>query len=1132
MNKLITLLTTLLLVSACSSDKKSQTQHKQQASDKQSLPTTDSQTSSSESINYTALDQNETGVDFVNKIEETVSRSQLTYDYFYNGGGVAIADFDNDGMSDLFFTGNDSPNKIYKNLGNMKFKDMTASALPKVNRWSQGVTTVDINDDGYMDIYICNSGPDDTGDKLENQLLINKGNFTFVDEAKSYGVNSNHQSVQADFIDFDKDGDLDLWVNNHGLIRKVDKLMKQHDYYNLNNGNMYNNLNRLTDSAVTKGKLQLYVNNDGKFTDMSVAKGINVFAFGLGISVADYNGDNYPDVFVSNDYFVPDFMFYNNRRGGFALDFTRMNHTSFYSMGSDANDYNNDGIMDLIAVDMTPKDHYRSKTLMESMDVDQFIGYTEICNFPRAYMFNTLQVGIGDGYFNEIANALDIGLTDWSWSPLFMDMDNDGFQDLVITNGYYRDTKNQDYRTKVNDLAKEHGDQYFGKMAFDLLKEQQSTPVQNVFYKNVAGQMEEQKSLMSEIGASFSNGAAYGDLDNDGDLDLVINNLLSEATILKNNTSGNYLTVKLKSKKAANLRHAQVTIYTKNGLQKRDFNGTRGYLSSMENRIHFGLGSIATIDSLKIQWPNQSVHTMTSIKANQELIIDYDASSKVLVSNELKRPLYKDASIILSHSKIYHTEDFHNDFNQEVLLPQKYSSLGPALATGDINKDGATDFYIGGSKGYPGRLTSMKGNVFEPISENVFKKDAKYEDIGSHFFDANSDGTLDLYVASGGNTDINDALLQDRLYINRNGQFSRDEAALPKINSSTMTISSFDFDKDNDLDLFVGGRNVPGAYPDKATSYVLINNKGKFKKAAMKDFYEALPNMVTDSEVVDLNNDGYQDLVVSGEWSYPKFFINEGGKKLVEKKYNTLTDLNGWWYSVTKGDFNKDGKPDFIFGNLGTNNKFHASQQKPLSVYYDDFDENGSQDIFLAKIYKDELVPVRGKECSSEQMPVLNDKFKTYDAFASAGLADILGADKIDKSGNLVVNYFKSVVLVSKGAGYEVIELPFEAQWAPVLDCIVEDYNQDGHQDVLIAGNMFNTEPETPSYDAGSGTILINDGSGNFSPLYDITKTGLNLKSNVKRIAKVNRPGASALLVANNNNKTQFYIRNTSSVLQ
>lgn len=1079
-------------------------------------------------ISFTALTADKTGVDFKNIIKESAGRSQLDYDYFYNGAGVAIADFDNDGLADLFFTNNDGPNQIYKNLGDMTFKDMTASALPSDPRWSNGVTTVDFNQDGLMDIYVCNSGPELDSKQAENQLLINKGNFTFEDQSSKYGLNSRYMSVQADFVDFDKDGDLDLWINNHGLIRELDKLLKKHDYYNLENGNIYNNLNRLTYKEIRNGKLQYFRNDNGRFIDVSKTLGVDKFGFGLGLSVADYNGDSYLDVFVSNDYFIPDFMFFNDQKGGFILDVNRMNHTSFYSMGSDANDYNNDGIMDLMAVDMTPSDHYRSKTLMESMDVDQFNGYTEICNFPRAYMFNTLQVGVGNGYFSEIANALEVGLTDWSWSPLFFDMDNDGYQDLHITNGYYRDTKNQDYRTKVNAIAKEQGMAHYNKVAFDLLKEQNSMPIENFFYKNKSGdEMQAQQGLMTRLGATFSNGAAYGDLDNDGDLDLVVNNLLEEATILRNDAQGNFLSVRFAAKNAAKTRHAQLTLHTAEGTQLRDYNSTRGYLSSMEPKVYFGLGNLAKVDSLVIRWQDNTVSTLTNIDANQQLIIDPSTTPGRPYRAQQKRSLYSEATPVLAKLGVAHKEDFHNDFNNEVLLPQKYSSMGPALATGDYNNDGQTDFYLGGSKGHPGKLLTMEGFSFKMVSDNTFTRDQDFEDLGSHFFDANGDGKMDLYVASGGNTDVNNKLLQDRLYINKNNtEFVRDMQALPKMTSSTMTISSFDFDGDKDLDLFVGGRNKPGAYPDKAESYILINNKGKFTKAKMKDFYDALPNMVTDSEVVDLNQDGLPDLVISGEWSYPKFFINEGGKKLKEKVYSELKDLTGWWYSVTPGDFNKDGKTDFVFGNLGLNNKFHSTSAKPLSVYFDDFDDNGSQDIFFAKKYKNKLVPVRGKECSSEQMPVLNERFKTYDAFASAELAEVLGHDKLSQCQPLEVSFFKSIVLIAEEAGYRVVELPFEAQWSPILDCLIEDYNKDGYQDLLIAGNIFNTEPETPSYDASNGIVLLNNKRMGFTPIYDITKTGLNLKNNVKRLAKVSRPGGSALIAANNNNVAQFFIRN------
>ncbi len=1089
---------------------------------------TNNQTSSQRSpIKFTTLDPKQTGVDFVNQIDETYGRNQLTYDYFYNGGGVAIADFDNDGLADLFFCGSDCPNRIYKNKGNMKFDDLSASALPKDKRWSVGVTTVDINNDGLLDLYICNSGPDLKSDKLKNQLLINQGNFKFVDKAAEYGLDLNNYSVQAEFFDMDKDGDLDLWVNAHGLRERINKISADNGLNDIRSGNIIVNLNKIDDEAITKGKLQLFRNDDGKFVNISKAAGMNYLAFGLGLSIADYNDDGYLDVFVANDYFVPDFMFFNNQQGGFTPDISRMNHTSYYSMGTDASDYNNDGKLDLMVVDMTPKDHYRNKTLMESMDVRKFNIFTQYYKFPRAYMFNALHVGVGNGQFSEIANALDVGLSDWSWAPLFFDMDNDGYQDLYITNGYYRDSKNQDYRRSQDSLQTALGTGFTHEVAFDNLLKQNSTPIPNVIYSNVDGQqLREVTAASSDLGPTFSNGVAYGDLDNDGDLDLVINNLLEKATILQNEATQNYLSISLTANNAAQTRHTELILFTKQGIQRRDLSVTRGFLSAVEPKVHFGLGQLTSADSLMITWPNRTITMVRDLPANQAVVIDYDQAVKYRVGPQNNKTLFVEVTNVPARYNVVHKEDFYNDFDKEVLLPQKFSSLGPALAATDWNKDGMTDIYLGGSKGYPGKFMLMVGYTFREISVETFAADAAYEDIGAHFFDANGDGNMDLYVASGGGSEVEEKYLQDRLYINeKNSRLVKSTNLLPEINASTKTISSFDYDNDNDLDLFVGGRNVPGAYPDKAASYLLINNNGQFTRAELPEFYEALPNMVTDSEVADLNSDGYPDLIISGEWSYPQFFINQGGQSFQEQKHSNLTDLKGWWYSVTQGDFNKDGKVDFVFGNLGTNNKFHASAEKPLSVYFDDFDENGTQDIFLAKMYKDKLVPVRGKECSSEQMPMLNDKFKTYDAFASADLAAVLGSDKVASCDNMEVNYFKSITLISQGDGYEVIELPFEAQWAPILDAVTEDVNQDGHLDLISAGNIFNTEPETPSYDAGKGLVLLNNGKGRFKAITDISKTGLNLNMNVKQLALLRRSEGYAVLAANNNGVAQLFIR-------
>lgn len=1121
MRKLLFLMCLLVLILGCKQDSTPSGINSTPSTQPSNTEKPNNSKASSQQI-FRSVPHAESGLHFQNEINENINRNVLKYEYFYNGGGVGMADFNNDGLTDVFLTGNDSQSKLFKNNGQLKFEDVS-DGIPKEKKWTSGITIVDINNDGLQDIYLTNSGPDGNTKKLKNQLLVNKGNFKFKDEAELYGIADANHGVQAAFFDIDNDGDLDLWINNHGLKNEINDLIKENNFDDIRNGNLIVNLNKLQDKAVSKGKIQLYRNDGGTFTNISRRAGVNYFAFGLGLSVADLNDDGYLDVYVANDYFVPDFVFFNNKQGGFKPDISKMNHTSYYSMGVDAGDINNDGILDLMVVDMTPQDHYRNKTLMESMNVRQFNIFTNVYNFPRAYMFNAFQLGVGNGYFSEIANGLNMALTEWSWAPLFMDMDNDGHQDLYITNGFLRDTKNQDFRKKEESRQEENGGKEDADASFNALRQMPSNPIKNAAFKNNSNfQIDNITESISDLGPSFSNGAAYGDLDNDGDLDLVINNLSEPASLLENISQDNYLKVKLTSKNSASVRHAQITIKTNKGEQRRDYNFTRGYLSYMEPLVHFGLGD-AEIQSLKVKWLDGSTTIMDSPLANQTVTIDYDANKKEMVAAPVYKKKFNEVSNVTARTNLIHQEEFYDDFAKEVLLPQKYSSMGPALVTGDLDSNGKYDIYLGGSKGFPGKVYLTSGFSFVQLSPEVFQADAEYEDIGAALFDANNDGKLDIYVCSGGSTEVEEEFLQDRLYLNVKEGFKKSVGALPKMLSSTQAVLPFDFDKDGDMDLFVGGRNNPGNYPDKATSYLLINNNGKFSILKDKSFYEELPNMVTSAESLDLNKDGYLDLVVVGEWTQPKIFINKNGKKLEYKNYSELDHLKGWWYKVMKEDLDGDGLEDLVLGNLGVNNKFHASQAKPLKVYYDDFDDNGTNDIFLAKNYKGKIVPVRGKECSSEQMPILNEKFKSYHDFASASLVDVLGNEKIESCGQLETSYFKSIVLMNKGNKFEIMELPPEAQWSPILDIETGDFNLDGKKDLIIAGNIFNSEPETPSYDASHGTILYGKGDGSFYAEIDVRKTGLNLNRNVKNIALLKRPEGIALIAANNNELAQLY---------
>lgn len=1059
----------------------------------------------------------ESGVFFVNGINETWKRNTMTFDYFYNGAGVALGDINNDGLTDIFFAGNDVSNKLYLNQGNMQFEDITLNALQSSVKWATGATMIDINNDGYLDIYVCNGGPNAESALRTNDFYINNGDMTFTNKAEQMGVNDAGRSIQSSFFDYDNDGDLDLWVNNHSL-------------YDGNLNPWLTNQSTEPQLSDPTGKTRLYRNDGSTFTDVSKEAGIFKEAFGLGLATSDFDDDGDVDVYVANDYFLPDYYYINNGDGTFT-DKSKLllAHTSFYSMGCDAADINNDGVLDLAVVDMTPEDHYRNKVLMESMDTERFRYLHDRLKFTRQYMFNSLQVGSGFGSFQEVGKAYGVSQSEWSWSALLADFDNDGYKDYYVTNGFYRDTKDNDFKTKQKEFENMPGAQFNEQVFNEFLKILKSTPTQNQIYRNENGEkFSNQSTAWTDMGPSFSNGAAYGDLDNDGDIDLVINNLQDTAIILENKLpNSNYLQVQLTNpNRTAASNHAIIKVYQGDKIQRTDYNFTRGYQSGMQHRVHFGLGE-AAIDSLSVQWTDGTQYSSADVKSNQLLTINKRSGSVIAENNQQKPTRFLDITRSTGMD-IFTDEKKHDDFAQEILLPHKYSTMGPALAVGDVDGDGFDDFYIGGSQGVPGRVFTASGTSFSPIANKAFILDGKHEDLGATFLDVDGDGDQDLYVASGGGGEVavSPILSDDRLYINSgNGFFVRSMISLPKIESSTKSITQLDYNGDGKIDLFVGGRNTPGKYPLAAESYLLINTGGKFRMEDISAIQENMCGMVTGSSVSDLDGDGKDELILVGEWCAPQIYSqSETGLALVEN--STLAEMTGWWQSVQTVDIDNDGDQDIILGNMGENNKFHPTIEKPLGLLASDFDDSGTIDIVLTKEYKGKTVPVRGKECSTEQMPFLKDKFPTYDGFASSGIEDILGADKISAANQKAVTTMSSMILINNGSmSFEVNRLPSQAQWSPVLDMIVDDYNKDGNLDIVIAGNLYDTEPETPAYDAGRGLLLSGNGDGTFNTSNLIQSSGLNISKNVRAIESIKLgSNQKGILVANHNDKMQIFL--------
>ena len=1068
----------------------------------------------------------ESGVDFANTLSESPNMNIAFYDYYYNGAGVAAGDIDNDGLPDLFFAGNNVPNRLYRNLGNLKFEDISDKAgINKTNPWSVGVTMADVNNDGWLDIYVCNSGPNDpkTFPKA-NQLFINQKNGTFKEMAAQYGIADPGYSMSATFLDYDKDGDMDLFVLNHSNI------------YETNTYTYHDWLAKASPEEIKLYSNTLYRNNgNGTFTDVSEEAGVLKPGFGLGIIAADFNNDGWTDLYVSNDYFIPDFLYINQGNGTFTDAITAHTaHTSFYSMGCDAADINNDGLLDLGAVDMTPADHVRSKVLMPSMDVPQFYYLIHNKGYQLQYMFNSLQANRGFGIFSEIGNYAGVSKTDWSWTALFADIDNDGLKDYIVTNGFKRDTKDNDFRI-ASQKAKEAGHPLTPEQVWENLNKMESHPLPNYLYHNKGNfKFENMAEAWGFAEPSFSNGTAYADFDLDGDLDLAINNVDAPAFIYRNKadqTGNHFLRVQVKSSSNKSVFNTKIEITYPGGKQYYELTPSRGYASCSETIAHFGLGQVSKVDEVRILWPDGKTQTLIQNPAiDQVLVVDMDKSKHLAFAKPQEKHPFID---ITNQSGIdfVHRENPFNDYAKEVLLPHSQSKLGPFIAVGDVNGDGFQDFFVGGAKGQSGKMYLQEPTTgkFTAAPSQPWQQHQQMEDMGCLFFDADGDGDQDLYVASGGGGDVagKKKLLQDRLYLNDGqGQFSYAPQNLPKIEISSGRVKAADFDGDGDQDLLVCGRTMPGKYPSPVSSLLLENRKGKFvnvteeKAPALKDI-----GMVTDAVWSDFSGDGKPDLILTGEWMEITFLENRGNSLDRPTKELLPENTTGWWHSIAATDVDGDGDTDYILGNVGENNKFHPTEEHPLHLFFNDFDENGTYDIVLSKDYHEKLVPVRGKECSTAQMPFVSEKFPTFRGFANASLQDIYGAEKLEKSLHYTAKTFSSYWMERKEDGtFRMHPLPYPAQWSPINAIVTTDLDRDGRQDIITGGNIFQAEVETPAYDAGKGLWMSMQADGSWYAPINMEETGLYLPHDLKdlQLIYITPQKLPALLVANNNNLVQL----------
>ena len=1060
---------------------------------------------------FTQLDESKTGISFKNTIFEDGPLNVANYIYFYNGNGVAIGDINNDGLQDILFTGNMVKNRLYLNKGNFTFENITDKAgIAEKQGWCTGATMADVNNDGKLDIYICRSADVDP-EKRKNLLFINNGDLTFSEKAAEYGLADNGYSTQASFFDYDKDGDLDCFVINHSTTKYTAGIQENADLRKEYNPDFAS---------------KLYRNDDVKYTNVSVEAGImsNVFTFGLGLAVSDINNDGWPDIYVSNDFNEPDYLFINKKNGTFKESLSDcMNEVSMFSMGSDAADFNNDGLVDITTLDMLAEDN---KTIKKHSGNENFDKFQLLFNkgFYFQYNRNMLQKNNGNGTFSEVGQIAGISNTDWSWSALFSDFDNDGYKDLFVSNGYVKDYSDMDFmKYSMARLVREmHGEQV--DAIAEYIKKMPTLEIPNYMFKNNGN--ETFSKTTKEWGLDkpgVSSGAAYADLDNDGDMDLVVCNTNDFAGIYKNNseTNGNnYLKIKLKgTPKNTNGTGAKVTVYCKENKYYQEQFAVRGFQSSVDPVLNFGLGKFAEADSIVIIWPDNAMQVLRNVKSNQTITPDIKQATGAWVYDTIVKPTY----FIKSSSSFFtHRENNFNDFTVQSLLLSYMSRQGPSLAKADINKDGLEDVFVGGAKGQASEIFFQQpdGN-FKNTLQPALAADAASEDVASSFFDADGDGDEDLYVGSGGyEFEENDPAFQDRLYINDGkGNFSKSEKALPSLLFSKSCVKPTDIDGDGDIDLFVGGRLIPGKYPLSPGSKILINDgKGNFSDAT-DAVASALKNagMVTDAVWIDLDKDKMPELIVVGEWMPVKVFKYQKGKlEDVSTSYIKFAS-GGWWNRILADDFDGDGDTDLVIGNLGLNVQTKASEKEPLSIYYKDFDGNGSIDPVFCYYIQGVSYPFNALDDLSGQIPMLKKKFLEYHIYADATINDVFTKEQLANAGILKAELLSTVYLQNEGAaGFTLKQLPKEIQYAPVYALASTDVNGDGKKDIVAAGNNTWTRIKLGRLDANFGTVLLGDSKGNFQYVPQ-WQTGMDLRGDVRNMTIINSNDRLQFLFGINN---------------
>jgi hypothetical protein len=1059
----------------------------------------------------------------VNQVDYTEEYNTYTYRNFYNGAGVGIGDFNNDGLPDIYLCGNLVGNKLYINKGNFVFEDVTERAgVACKGSWSTGVTIADVNGDGWPDIYVCKSGNPNSKNR-HNELFINNGDLTFTEKSTEYGLDITGLSNHAAFFDYDHDGDLDCYLLSNSFQSVTDFDMKPGQ----------------REIRDTLGANRLFRNDNGHFVDVSREAGIygSKIGFGLGVTIGDVNRDGWPDIYVSNDFFERDYLYINNKDGTFTESLeNQMGEISLGAMGADMADINNDAWPEIFVTEMTPEENARQKTkaMFESWDTYQ---QKLAKGYYRQFARNTLQLNNQNGSFSEIGRLSGVSTTDWSWGALIMDLDNDGWKDIFVANGIYKDLLDRDYLDIYSDPSVMRSMIKTEKKAIlKLIEMIPSVRIPNYAFHNNKDLTFTNVSESWGLGTpSFSNGAAYADLDNDGDLDLVVNNVNMPPFIYRNETNkkpgSNFLMVTLKGTgKNTGAIGAEVTLYYGGKINYEELMPMRGFQSSVDNRLHFGLGNATIIDSMIVDWPDGKCTVLHDIAVNQFLkLYQKDAVNRILNATEKKvAPIFQKEDKIAGLD-FKHKENDFNEFDRDRLLFQMISNEGPHIAVGDVNGDGLDDIFICGASGSPGALYVQDRNGhFKKTNEELFEADKLCEDTDCAFFDADGDGDLDLYVASGGSQfPSSSSALADRLYINDGkGHFVKSAQILPAGKyESTSCVRPADFDKDGHIDLFVGIRCRPFEYGLPANGYLLQNDgHGNFKDVTAK-LAPGLLNigMITDMVWADVNNDGFPDMVIVGDWMPIKIFINENGIFKDESESYGLSNTEGWWHSIVAKDLNGDGKIDFILGNNGLNSRFKASASRPITMYVNDFDLNGSVEQIICAYNGDKSYPVAMKDDIVKQIPSLAVKFKKFEDYKDATIEDLFSPEILQRSVKLNAKYMQSCVMINTGKGsFHLSPLPLEAQFSPVYAITADDFDHDGICDILIGGNQYRAKPQTGINDASYGLFLKGDTGGTWRSVSSLN-SGIFTKGEIRDMKILHINGTRIIAVARNNDNLQFY---------